>query len=68
MADITIVDNIIRVVPLMIEVAKKLKKLKKESLEKILDDFDNKKNILDTLDLIIDYIQRQKVDAFKILK
>lgn len=67
-ADITIVDNIIRVVPLMIEVAKKLKKLKKESLEKILDDFDNKKNILDTLDLIINYIQRQKVDAFKILK
>jgi len=67
-ADITIVDNIIRVVPLMIEVAKKLKKLKKESLEKILDDFDNKKNILDTLDLIIDYIQRQKVDAFEILK
>jgi 4-phosphopantoate--beta-alanine ligase len=67
-ADITIIDNIIRVVPLMIEVAKKLKKLKKESLEKILDDFDNKKNILDTLDLIINYIQRQKVDAFKILK
>ena len=67
-ADITIVDNIIRVVPLMIEIAKELKKLKKKSLEKILDDFDNKKNIMDSLDLIIKYIQRQKVDAFKILE
>jgi 4-phosphopantoate--beta-alanine ligase len=67
-ADITIVDNIIRVIPEMIEFAKELKKLNKKALHKILDDFDNKKNILDTLDLIIEYIQRQKVEAFKILK
>lgn len=67
-ADITIVDNIIRVIPEMIEFAKELKKLNKKALQKILDDFDNKKNILDTLDLIIEYIQRQKVEAFKILK
>ena len=66
-ADITIVDNIIRVIPEMIELAKELKKLNKKVLMKILDDFDNKKNILDTLDLIIEYIQRQKTDAFKIL-
>ncbi|MFX0027915.1 MAG: phosphopantothenate/pantothenate synthetase [Candidatus Hermodarchaeota archaeon] len=65
-ADITIVDNIIRVIPEMIKLVKELKKLNQEALKKILEDFDNKKNIQDTLDLIIDYIEQQKIDAFKI--
>jgi 4-phosphopantoate--beta-alanine ligase len=67
-ADITIIDNIVRVLPEMIRLAKELKKLNTESLRKIIDEFDNKKNIQDTLDIIIEYIQRQKVEAFKILK
>jgi 4-phosphopantoate--beta-alanine ligase len=67
-ADITIVDNIIRVIPQMIELAKELRKLDNNALKEILEDFDNKKNIQNTLDLIIDYIEQQKMDAFKILK
>jgi len=67
-ADITIVDNIIRVIPEMITSTKELQKSDKKTLREIVDEFDNKKNILDTLDIIIEYIQRQKVEAFKILK
>ncbi|MFX1258657.1 MAG: phosphopantothenate/pantothenate synthetase [Promethearchaeota archaeon] len=66
-ADITIVDNIIRVLPEMIKCADELKNLNKKQLNKIVADFDNKKNIQNTLDLIIKYINEQKSDAFKIL-
>lgn len=67
-ADITIVDNIIRVIPEMIEIANELKKLNDSELNDILNNFDNKLNIQNTLDLIIDHIEKQKVEAFKILK
>jgi len=67
-ADITIVDNIVRTVPEMINVANNLKKLKKEQLKEILKNFNNKKNIHNTLNLIIEYIERQKEKAFEITK
>jgi 4-phosphopantoate--beta-alanine ligase len=66
-ADITIVDNIIRVIPEMIETAKQFKKLNTNELIEIIDNFDNKLNIQKTLDLIIDYITTQKEEAFKTL-
>lgn len=59
-ADITIVDNIIRTIPLMIKIAKELKNSKEENLREILNNFSNKKNIGKTLDLIIDYIKKEK--------
>lgn len=67
-ADITIVDNIIRALPTMIEIAKELKNTTKKELNIILNNFNNKLNIQNTLDLIITYIETQKEDAFKILK
>ena len=67
-ADITIVDNIIRVLPEMINFAKDLKNLKKEQLINIVNNFNNKKNIIDTLDSIKEYIEAQKENAFKILE
>jgi 4-phosphopantoate--beta-alanine ligase len=66
-ADVTIVDNIVRVIPEMINVAKRFKNLKKEELEKPINEFNNRKNIENTLNLIIEYIKTQKKDAFKIL-
>ncbi len=66
-ADITIVDNIIRVLPEMIKIAKKLKGMNKTELKKIVDEFNNQKNIKDTLDLIKHYIETQKEVAFNIL-
>jgi len=67
-ADITIVDNIIRSLPEMIKIAKKLKSLNPEQLKEIVSNFNNKKNIQDTLELIKDYIESQKEEAFNILK
>ncbi|MBD3196898.1 MAG: phosphopantothenate/pantothenate synthetase [Candidatus Lokiarchaeota archaeon] len=64
-ADITIVDNIIRVIPKMIEVAEELKNSDLKTKKSILKNFDNKENIKAILDLIIDYITQQKKDAFK---
>ncbi len=67
-ADITIVDNIVRTVPEMIIVANKLKKLNKERLNNIVKNFNNKQNIQNTLNLIIEYIEKQKEKAFEIIK
>jgi 4-phosphopantoate--beta-alanine ligase len=67
-ADVTIVDNIVRTLPEMIEVAKNLKNTERTKLEEIIDEFDNKNNIQSSLDTIIQYISKQKKDAFKILK
>ncbi|MFX1275107.1 MAG: 4-phosphopantoate--beta-alanine ligase [Promethearchaeota archaeon] len=66
-ADITIIDNIIRVLPEMINITKELKQLSEKELKKIVDEFDNKKNIQETLELIKEYIETQKEEAFKIL-
>ena len=44
-ANITIVDNVTRAIDLLIENCKKLSKKSKNSLEKIVTDFDNKKNL-----------------------
>lgn len=67
-ADITIVDNIVRTLPEMIRIAKNLKNADKEELKKIVETFNNKNNIQVSLDTIIQYIKKQKKDAFKILK
>ena len=66
-ADITIVDNIIRTLPLMIKMTEELKKFNEDQLNKIINEFDNKKNIQDMLDLIKRYVEDQKKDAFKII-
>lgn len=67
-ADITIVDNIVRALPEMIKTLRELKNYTEEQLNEIVNNFDNKKNIRDTLDLIKKYIETQKINAFKILK
>ena len=67
-ADITIVDNIIRALPEMIKLAEEMKTLEEKQLKQIVKDFDNKTNIVMALDLIKDYIEAQKREAFKILK
>ena len=44
-ANITIVDNVTRAIDLLIEESKKLSKKNQKSLQKIINDFDNKKNL-----------------------
>jgi len=67
-ADITIVDNIVRTLPEMIKIGKKLKNAEEKELNNIIEKFDNKNNIQMSLDSIIKYIKIQKEEAFKILK
>ncbi|MHA1274298.1 MAG: 4-phosphopantoate--beta-alanine ligase [Promethearchaeota archaeon] len=67
-ADITIVDNIIRTLPKMINIIRELMEYSEKELHKIINTFDNKKNIQDILEFIKNYIEAQKEDAFNILK
>ncbi|MFX1235537.1 MAG: 4-phosphopantoate--beta-alanine ligase [Promethearchaeota archaeon] len=68
-ADITIIDNIVRVLPQMISIAKAMKESTKiQQLQKYVHLFNNKKNIQDGLDIIINHIKKQKKDALQILK
>ena len=67
-ADITIVDNIVRTVPEMIKTAKELLKVNTSQLEEIVANFDNKLNIMNSLDLIIDYLENLKKKAFTTVK
>ena len=48
-ANITIVDNIIRAIDLLIAESKKLSKQNQKSLQKIVADYDNKKNLKDNV-------------------
>ncbi|MBW2981044.1 phosphopantothenate/pantothenate synthetase [Candidatus Woesearchaeota archaeon] len=48
-ASITIVDNIIRAMPLLIDSVYKLRKLKNDQLEKIIKDYNNKKILVQAL-------------------
>jgi len=54
-ASITIVDNITRTVPLLIEELNRLKSLDSDSLDSIVESFDNRKN----LKAVLDYITRR---------
>lgn len=51
-ASITIVDNIVRTMPTLTEIAAKLKRQSEGNLKKIVSDFDNKKNLGEALRLI----------------
>lgn len=48
-ANITIVDNVTRAIDLLITESKKLSKKNQKALQKIIDDFDNKKNLQDNI-------------------
>ncbi|NMJ86274.1 MAG: phosphopantothenate/pantothenate synthetase [Thaumarchaeota archaeon] len=52
-ANMTIVDNVIRVMPKMIELAKQMKKMNKSKLKRITHNFDNKKNLSISLQCIL---------------
>ena len=51
-SDVTIVDNIIRCLPLMVECARELKDTPPDELLKMVETFDNEKNLTDSMDLM----------------
>jgi len=56
-ASITVVDNITRVIPLLIQEIDRLKNLNKDECIAILRDFDNKQNLKAVLDFIADRLR-----------
>ena len=48
-ANITIVDNVTRAIDLLINESKKLSKKNQKILQKIVNDFDNKKNLTENV-------------------
>ena len=61
-ADITIVDNVIRAIDLLIKECKKLTKRNRKSLEKILSNFDNKNNIKTSIVEIKNNLEKRGVN------
>ena len=56
---ITIVDNLIRVIPKMIEFAKEISKLDNSEVNQWYDDFDQKENLNYTIKYMIDYLNNK---------
>ncbi|MFN3384659.1 MAG: 4-phosphopantoate--beta-alanine ligase [Archaeoglobaceae archaeon] len=60
MADVTIVDNITRAIPRMVEFAKEMKDLSRDELESIVKNYDNKVILRNAVDGIIAYLENIK--------
>jgi 4-phosphopantoate---beta-alanine ligase len=67
-ADITIIDNIVRTLPLMIDISKELRSKDIATLNKIVVSYNNQKTIKEALNHIIRYLKSQKRKAFDVLK
>lgn len=61
-SNITIVDNIVRCVPLMVEYAEEMRHWSRNQLQEIVDAFDNAENLSNSLRIMIDNL-KQKADA-----
>ncbi|MCS7119181.1 MAG: 4-phosphopantoate--beta-alanine ligase [Archaeoglobaceae archaeon] len=60
MADVTIVDNIIRAIPKMIELAKEMMNMSQGEIEEIIRTYDNKKILSEAIDGIIGYLEETR--------
>jgi 4-phosphopantoate--beta-alanine ligase len=56
-ASVTIVDNVVRAIPALIEVSKKLKALPRSQLEEHISSFNNETNLANATRQIVQYIQ-----------
>ncbi|TFG34752.1 phosphopantothenate/pantothenate synthetase [Candidatus Thorarchaeota archaeon] len=52
-SDVTIVDNIVRTMPLMIQAAKELKNQPEDNLRRLVSSFDNDNNLAESMQLIL---------------
>ena len=57
MANITIVDNVVRAIPNLIKFCKEFKSLSREELKNILKNFDNKKNLGQMINIILNRLR-----------
>lgn len=57
-ADVTIVDNIVRAAPLMVELAGRMSHLSREELERVVRSFDNSANLRAVIGLMLRRLER----------
>ena len=56
-ASVTIVDNLVRAIPALIESSRKMKKLPQSQLEKYISSFNNERNLANAIEQIVQYLQ-----------
>lgn len=61
-SDITIVDNVIRALPLMVKLAREMKDLPEEELSQIVESFDNTENLATSVHIIIEHLEASAKD------
>lgn len=64
-ATITIVDNVTRAMPLLIQKVKEMKRLKREELEEIIRNYDNKRVLAESINLIDERLKEVTKQLFK---
>ncbi len=64
-ASITIVDNITRAIPLLIRRVRELKTKKKEELEEIINNFDNRRNLSEAIKFISQRLENLSEDLMQ---
>jgi 4-phosphopantoate--beta-alanine ligase len=67
-SNVTIVDNVVRCMPLMIEYVKEMKNFPKERLLDIKSQFDNQENIRQSLQIMIDHLKEKSSLTIEELK
>ncbi len=67
-SNVTIVDNVVRSLPLMVEYAEQMRHLDREELLRIISEFDNEQNIRDSLRYMIDYLESVSKKSMKELQ
>ena len=67
-SDITIVDNVTRALPLMVQYAREMSSLPREELKRILDGFDNTANIRSALNLMVEHLSSKASMSLEELK
>jgi len=56
-ASVTIVDNLVRAIPALIESSRKMKKLPQSQLEKYISSFNNERNLANAIEQIVQHLQ-----------
>ena len=64
-SDITIVDNIVRAVPIMVQHAHEMKDWPREKLDALVASFDNRKNLSSEVSLMRDHLRNQIDNTYK---
>ncbi|MHA2223334.1 MAG: phosphopantothenate/pantothenate synthetase [Candidatus Thorarchaeota archaeon] len=67
-SDVTMVDNIIRALPLMVNLAKEMKDFPKGELRKIVDGFNNDENLAMSVRIIMDHLDAIASDVGSLRK